>query len=143
MGPLTCLLYMSHATRELGAEEIGRLLDSARRRNEAEAVTGALLHYGGRFVQVLEGEPEAVERCFARIAGDTRHDRLTRLHSAPCETRRFPDWSMRYVGCGAQPDRAVGAFLDQLELAPAPDHIRQAITLLQRLAGGGGSWQVR
>lgn len=138
-----CLLYMSRATRPMAAGEIDQLLARARLRNEALGVTGALLHYGGRFVQVLEGEPEAVEGCFRRILDDPRHAQVLRLHAEAITAPRFMHWSMRYIGATGTPDRTVESFLDQLERDPTPERVRQAIELLHRLAGGGTHWQVR
>lgn len=140
---LHCVLYMSSATREMTPDEIDRLLDGARQRNQARGVTGALLHYGGRFVQVLEGEPAAVDHCFEQIRRDPRHQGITRLHAGPIPASRFPGWSMRYVSTHGAPDRAVSEFLDQLQKEPTPAAIDQAIQLLRRLASGAARWQAR
>jgi len=141
MSDLQRLLYMSTASRDMEPGEIDRLLQRARVRNQANGLTGALLHYGGRFVQVLEGQPAAVAQCFARICADPRHHDVTRLHVGEIEAPTFPDWSMRYVVSAGQPDRAVSAFLDQLLHQPSPETVRQAIALLRRLASGHGGWQ--
>jgi hypothetical protein len=143
MSDLQCLLYMSTASREMAPGEIDGMLQRARARNDSVGITGALLHYGGRFVQVLEGEAAAVERCFERISGDPRHGELTRIFSGPLAAPSFPDWSMRYVVNAGPPDRAVTAFLDELQRQPSPETVRQAIALLGRLATGSARWQVR
>jgi Sensors of blue-light using FAD len=143
MSDLQCLLYMSTASREMAPGEIDGMLQRARARNESLGITGALLHYGGRFVQVLEGEPAAVERCFERISADNRHGDIQRIYSGPVAAPSFPDWSMRYVVNAGPPDRAVVAFLDELQHRPSPETVRQAIALLGRLAGGSADWQSR
>lgn len=143
MRDLQCLLYMSTASREMAPGEIDGMLQRARARNESLGITGALLHYGGRFVQVLEGEPAAVEQCFQRISADIRHGEITRIYSGPLAAPSFPDWSMRYVVSSGPPDRAVAAFLDDLQRQPSPETVRQAIALLGRLATGSAHWQVR
>jgi Sensors of blue-light using FAD len=140
---LQCLLYMSTAHREMPPGEIDGMLQRARARNESMGITGALLHYGGRFLQVLEGEPAAVEQCFERISADSRHGAVTRLYCGPLAAPSFPDWSMRYVVNAGPPDRAVAAFLDELQRQPSPERVRQAIALLGRLATGNAHWQVR
>ncbi len=134
MSGLQCLLYMSRATRAMAQEEIDRLLHGARERNWLRGVTGALLFYDGRFMQVLEGEAAAVDQCFSLIQTDPRHERVTPLHRGPIEAARFPEWSMRYVRLDGPGDRTVAAFLDQLQRQPTPDAVQQAITLLHRLA---------
>lgn len=143
MSDLQCLLYMSTASREMAPGELDAMLQRARARNESLGITGALLHYGGRFVQVLEGQADAVEQCFERISADTRHGAVTRIHSGPIAAPSFPDWSMRYVVNAGSPDRAVSAFLDGLQRQPSPETVRQAIALLGRLAGGSAHWQAR
>lgn len=141
MSHLQCLLYMSTARREMEPGEIDGMLLRARARNESLGITGALLHYGGRFVQVLEGEPTAVEQCFERISADPRHGKVTRIFSGPLAAPSFPDWSMRYVANAGPPDRAVAAFLDELQRQPSPETVHQAIALLRRLATGSAHWQ--
>lgn len=143
MSDLQCLLYMSTASREMAPGEIDGMLQRARARNQSLGITGALLHYGGRFVQVLEGEPAAVEQCFQRISADSRHGEVTRIYSGPLAAPSFPDWSMRYVVNAGPPDRAVAAFLDELQRQPSPETVRQAIALLGRLAAGSAHWQAR
>lgn len=143
MSGLQCLLYMSRASGEMASADIDRLLDGARQRNRSRGVTGALLHYDGRFLQVLEGEAEAIDQCFGRIQSDRRHDRITPLYRAPIAAARFPEWSMRYVSSAGQPDRAVSAFLDQLQSRPSEASVKQATTLLHRLSCGGAHWQAR
>lgn len=143
MSGLQCLLYMSQATRAMSPAEIDRLLHGARERNRLRGITGALLCYDGRFVQVLEGEAAAVEQCFTLIQSDPRHARITPLHRGPIEAARFPEWSMRYVTLEGPGDRAVAAFLDQLQRQPTPETVKQAITLLHRLASASADSPAR
>mgnify|MGYP002145574842 CR=1 FL=1 len=95
------------------------------------------MHHVQHTVHVAEksGAGEAARQALssgvaAVQAGRYRHARLTRLHNAPCETRRFPDWSMRYVVNAGSPDRAVSAFLDGLQRQPSPETVRQAIAIM-------------
>lgn len=74
------------------------ILATARARNPAIGVTGALLFAGGCFAQVLEGALRDVERLFETIQWDPRHNDATILHLHPIETRSFPQWSMAFAG---------------------------------------------
>ena len=78
--------------------EIRAILDTARRRNTADNVTGALLVTASGFAQVLEGPRDVVERTFERIGSDPRHAGVTVLSFTPTERRCFPDWSMGFCG---------------------------------------------
>ena len=78
--------------------QIQRILVSARRNNTAGEITGALLFSGGFFAQVLEGRSGTVGALMATIGADPRHDGVTVLLDTPIDARRFPGWSLAYVG---------------------------------------------
>ncbi|MFI7530203.1 BLUF domain-containing protein [Nocardia salmonicida] len=96
------LIYSSQATFVLSDEEISVLLDRARELNAADDVTGLLVYVrfdGDRaaFVQVLEGDENAVERTYARIQRDELHTDLLVLARAGIQQRRFSQWSMKFI----------------------------------------------
>ena len=97
MNPLIHLIYCSAAPRPLGREELAALLAGARLHNERHGITGMLLHVDGSFFQVLEGAPDDVERLFARISADPRHDHVTVIIREPVATRHSASgrWGMR------------------------------------------------
>lgn len=106
--PLRRLIYRSRSRLGGGAAamgaEIGRILETARSRNECLGVTGALVVRGARFVQVLEGPSPAVQALFDSIAADPRHDQITTIEDRPVAARAFAGWSMAYVGEAGAPD---------------------------------------
>ena len=77
--------------------EIGRILQSCKVNNPKSEI-GGVLHYGnGYFLQVLEGPETDVQTLYQRISKDTRHQDVRTLDECRIESRRFPDWSMKYV----------------------------------------------
>jgi hypothetical protein len=100
--PLFSLAYFSRNSITGDAEtlrcEIAAILASARRRNAACGVTGALLYSDGCFAQVLEGPQQAVEAIFETIQCDMRHHDVTILHVHTVQARSFGDWSMAFAG---------------------------------------------
>jgi hypothetical protein len=71
----------------------GILMD-ARRANERDGITGALICRGDIYLQWLEGPEKKVREALARIRRDDRHVEV-RLHVAePLEERVFGDWAM-------------------------------------------------
>lgn len=96
------LVYSSNAgAAPAGAIDIAmveNILATARERNAAVGVTGALLFTEGHFVQALEGERDQVRATFERIRGDPRHSDVGILSSQISERRRFKEWSMAFVG---------------------------------------------
>lgn len=91
---------------------------TATARNEVLGITGALLHTGSHFAQVLEGAAEDIDTLMAAIRADDRHDRLVVVAGGGAEARQFSAWMTVYNGharyvqdfldnCLAQPDSAV------------------------------------
>lgn len=77
--------------------ELGALFASSRSNNKKRNITGALLLTETWFVQVLEGEEEAVRLLFASIQADPRHDRVELLFEGPADDRVFAHWSMAKI----------------------------------------------
>lgn len=71
------------------------ILADARRCNERDDVTGALICRADLYLQLLKGPEAAVRGAFARIVGDDRHLEPVCLVSAPVDRRLFPGWAMR------------------------------------------------
>ena len=99
------IIYTSKATNDLAGEaiaEIEAILATARRRNADCGIRGALLFTEGRFVQVLEGDKDIVERTFERISSDPRHHDIEVLCRQSASKPRFEYWSMAFVGGGGR-----------------------------------------
>ncbi len=83
---------------DTGETEIRRILETARRNNPKHDVTGALMFNRGTFAQVLEGPRDGLIDVFERIQCDLRHADVVVLEYAAVSERRFPQWSMAFVG---------------------------------------------
>jgi EAL domain-containing protein (putative c-di-GMP-specific phosphodiesterase class I) len=94
MPTLMHLIYSSAATQPLSNEALAELLARARRKNAALGVTGMLLYVDGSFLQVLEGESDAVDTVFRAIVADRRHTQIVTIIREPIPRRAFSDWSM-------------------------------------------------
>lgn len=90
---LTQLIY---ASRPFGFDDamLNGILIDARRCNQRDDVTGALVCRADLYLQYLEGPEVAVAAAFTRIASDDRHLEVTRLVWAPITARLFPKWAM-------------------------------------------------
>ncbi len=91
---LTRLIYASSASRPLTDGQIDEILRVSRRNNAAADVTGALLHGGRTFMQVLEGPSDSVAATYRRIETDPRHHGHTVLLCDPVGSRLFPTTPM-------------------------------------------------
>lgn len=108
VGLMHRLIYYSTARSEAAPHMKALLedvLQSSLRRNCSLGVTGALFALHGRFLQVLEGEKQAVQQVFGAISADPRHTALQIIESRPVASRQFADWTLC---CGLFPtDHAV------------------------------------
>jgi hypothetical protein len=94
------VIYASRATVPMRDRELEELLVDVRMRNEEDDLTGLLCYFGEDvtdepgFLQVLEGDRDAVEATYARISRDRRHRGMRRVSAAEVSERMFPDWRM-------------------------------------------------
>ena len=91
------LAQLIYASQPFGFDEtvLRGILSDARRRNQRDDITGALICRADIYLQLLEGPSEGVEAAFGRIAHDNRHLEVQRLFFEPIEDRLFPAWAMR------------------------------------------------
>lgn len=90
------LIYASSAVRLFTRAELVELLDNSHKTNSKHGITGMLLYRGGNFLQVIEGEDEAVSQLYENIHADPRHKNVTLLSKDPIKTRQFAEWSMAF-----------------------------------------------
>jgi hypothetical protein len=96
------LIYVSQTAHPMSDAELAEILQYSRSRNTREGITGLLIYrYSpgenrGNFMQFLEGEAQAIDRAWQRIAADPRHHTKIVLEEGGAEARAFPDWSMGF-----------------------------------------------
>jgi hypothetical protein len=86
----------SAAVHLLTKAELQAMLEETRGTCARHGITGMLLYKDGTFLQVLEGEQEAVLNLVSMIRQDPRHKRAYVLLSETSEQRLFSDWSMAF-----------------------------------------------
>jgi len=94
---LVHLSYCSQAQSLIGQAELDRILESSRRNNRRDAITGLLTYSGEVFVQFLEGPPEALKRLMDRLQRDPGHRDIIILSQGSDHERIFPGWDMELV----------------------------------------------
>lgn len=90
------IMYVSVADPDLAADAIKTLVSHSQRRNAADGVTGIMLYNGSNFLQLIEGEADVIDACYARIERDPRHSGVVSLRDTSIGEREFPDWAMCY-----------------------------------------------
>ncbi len=112
MSDLHRLVYLSRNAlpADVDPEEaIAAILETSRRNNARNGISGALMFNAGIFAQVLEGGLGPLEDTFERIQCDERHDDVRILQFEPVARRRFDAWSMAWSGRSAAPVDAFAA----------------------------------
>ena len=90
------IMYISSATGDVSYSQCATIAQTAAQKNRSEDVTGLLLYNGKRFLQVLEGPRDNVERVYERIGRDGRHRALVMLRKQEIDAREFGNWGMAY-----------------------------------------------
>ena len=90
------IIYCSQATYDLSPEELVELLEKSRNNNERDGLSGMLLYSSQSFLQMLEGDEEALRRTYERIGSDSRHTNLRLLADIEVSAPMFGDWSMGF-----------------------------------------------
>jgi hypothetical protein len=94
---LSHLIYASAADSKMSDAGLRAILDRARTVNSQLDITGILLHTEGSYFQVLEGDAEAIDSLYAKIAHDKRHTNVVLIVREPIASRSFAEWSMGFA----------------------------------------------
>ena len=89
-------VYVSSATKLSAKDELVEILSGSRERNAPKGITGLLPYKDGNFMQMLEGDEQAVTALDRRIELDPRHRGAIVLLKGQADVRQFPDWSMGF-----------------------------------------------
>jgi len=91
------LVYASTISNEFHSTDIDKILESARKNNGKNNITGMLCFNRKFFLQYLEGSREQVNETYHHILNDPRHKKIIILDYKEIALRDFPNWSMSYV----------------------------------------------
>jgi hypothetical protein len=127
------LVYVSSATTLFSRSQLLDILSASRASNIALGVTGMLLYKGGNLMQVLEGERDAVQGLYAKIARDPRHQGLMTLLDGAQDERRFGDWSMAFCDLDAADAASVPGYSEFLNTPLTSAEFTADPALSQRL----------
>lgn len=130
MEALVRLVYCSQLVGSANVQALQSMQISAARNNLRDAITGALLVYQHRVVQVLEGPRGAVSACFIRIANDTLHANPTLLSCGPIVRRGFDDWTMRLLPLTPVIEKRLSTFFDELDAGVDVQAVDRAMSIL-------------
>lgn len=90
------ITYRSQASRALSVPELQSLVGAARGRNRSIGITGMLLCDGNRYLQTIEGPPDALDRVWESIRHDPRHGSIEILSEHMVPARLFSGLDMQF-----------------------------------------------
>jgi hypothetical protein len=90
------LVYTSQTEVFFSKHDLLNLLYQSRACNSIAGITGVLIHRSNFFLQVIEGEQEAIGDLLGKLIKDTRHIKLKIVLDINTDSRLFSNWSM---GC--------------------------------------------
>lgn len=131
---LARLIYASEVAAPMGPQGITQLLRQARMRNALRGITGLLVFDSKKFLQVIEGSPDVINRLYLYIATDPRHTRPTLLSYATVGSRLFAQWQMGFVAADAQHRELYGRLTASMQFDPFAMRGDQAEHLLVALS---------
>ena len=100
--PIERIVYRSDAVALTdGPVDVSHIISTSVRNNARRRLTGALALHGGIFVQVLEGDPEALTALMETIEADDRHRNVRVLARWPVQAQLFLGWAMVQVDARA------------------------------------------
>ena len=70
------------------------ILVQARRNNQRDDITGALICRHDLYIQLIEGPEPAIDALYSRIAVDNRHNDVRLALTENVSERMFPEWAM-------------------------------------------------
>lgn len=113
------LIYTSRAAPNVTDADFRTISMFSSLRNKRGDISGLLLHYDGKIMQVLEGPEEAVKQLFGKIEKDKRHFDVRVEASRSCSVKIFQEWSMGYrpLSSAADMDAFFELTKDNLESA--------------------------
>ena len=97
MSKIRQIIYTSKAACPFSSEELRLLVDASAGNNRRNGITGALLFVEQSFIQVIEGEEDAVAVLLTTIKNDPRHTDFRIISDQVQEGRHFSEWSMALV----------------------------------------------
>ena len=125
------LIYVSEKTLVAFDPDraVQEIVATARSRNAASGITGALVCTSNHFAQILEGPHAEIDALMRSIEFDPRHANVVVLDTNPIAQRIFTNWTMAYSGTSTYVARQIEVLLlDFTPLSPARiDRLRRLI----------------
>lgn len=137
------MLYRSQPTAVAAADldsAVHQIVETSVYNNYSSGLTGLLLVAKGYFIQVLEGDVNAVRSTYSRISLDRRHKDLCVISQGEVSERLFGEWAMCSANLTLADKLIVGSLADRADFRPealtaaSAERLLVAVANLQRRA---------
>ena len=132
---LKSLTYTSLARLDLEADDLEAIHRTARNANALDGITGLLIFNGTHFLQIIEGQPQAIDELVERLRRDPRHSGFEIRDERSVEARSFPDWSMELVRVSASYFEAKDTVAERLPAATSTEVRDRVIRMTETISG--------
>ena len=90
------IVYVSEYTKsdESINQDLNDITKIAKETNPTLDITGLLFYHNRKFLQIIEGEKESLEKLMVSIEKDPRHRNIERLIDEKAIRRSYKDWNM-------------------------------------------------
>jgi hypothetical protein len=96
------LIYSSEAVTGLAYPDLKDIMQKSEENNAPMGISGMLCFGNEKFLQILEGDRQALSATYERILKDERHYNSQLIEFVEIESRCFTSWSMKVVQTGEQ-----------------------------------------
>lgn len=91
------IIYVSKALEDISYSDLKRILQSSKKHNKDNDITGILIFRDGLFLQFLEGDKSKVFSTISRIITDQRHNHFKVISERFSAKRTFNSWPMAFL----------------------------------------------
>lgn len=91
------LIYVSNASSDFVDGDAAAIIETSHRRNAEVGISGFLLFNGRNFLQLIEGEDEAISDLVMRLHADPRHAGMVIMEDHQAHERCCPNWAMHFI----------------------------------------------
>lgn len=134
MKTMVRLLYTSRMAGGVVRDDLSDIVQTSRKNNEKQGITGALCYSTLFFLQCLEGPSDVINELYGSIIRDARHVDVTLLAYSDIHQRIFAKWAMAYIRANEVESLILRKYSAQCTFDPFAMSAEQALGFLAEIA---------
>lgn len=134
MKTMVRLIYASRMARGVVHDDLNDIMQTSRKNNEEQGITGALCYSTLGFLQCLEGPSDIINELYGSIIQDARHVDVTLLAYSDIHQRSFAKWAMAYIRADEVDSLLIRKYSAQCTFDPFAMSAQQALGFLAEIA---------